>query len=265
MGGTSSVGNSYGLFMLITVIYIILDYTTMSKRTEDPKSKMKQGLTYALIYCSALIVIELFVNLSLTSEVCGSAQWGSAVFATIFPWGLIFGSVMLLLNMFPGWLVPFSNTFGYLIAVLGGVNGVVSEILLPRPHDSSKGANSATQAALAHIYGNKSLMVNEITSSSFNSFWIGMKSLMKQNAFESVRLKDELYKLVVMKESAAKFLWYVLAGGLVTSVSFNYIVNSACSMSIDEMEERHKEYEETIAKQHSNEKDEKPRVYSTTE
>ena len=45
-----------------------------------------------------------------------------------------------------------------------------------------------------------------------------------------------------MKTEVASFVWYSLTGMLVTSVSYNSIVNSGCSQSVEEMEKRHNEY-----------------------
>jgi hypothetical protein len=44
--------------------------------------------------------------------------------------------------------------------------------------------------------------------------------------------KSALLKLVNLKNIVSKFLWFVLAGSLVASVSFNYMVNTTCSQSV---------------------------------
>ena len=48
---------------------------------------------------------------------------------TLLPWIMIFCLLIILLLVFPGWLIPFSNTFGYGIAKIGGINKIFSEIL----------------------------------------------------------------------------------------------------------------------------------------
>ena len=35
--------------------------------------------------------------------------------------------------MFPGWSAPFSNTFGYGIAMLAGLNDTMNDIIEPNP------------------------------------------------------------------------------------------------------------------------------------
>ena len=55
--------------------------------------------------------------------------------------------------------------------------------------------------------------------------------------------KDKLYTFVVMKHSIAEYVWNILAGFLVTSVTYNQIINSTCINSSTVMKARHDAYE----------------------
>ena len=68
--------------------------------------------------------------------------------------------------LFPGWLIPFSNTFGYGIAKLGGLNNLLNKIL--KPQDAT--GNPKLTKALADIYTDRSLLINEIGISNFDTF-----------------------------------------------------------------------------------------------
>ena len=57
-------------------------------------------------------------------------------------------------------------------------------------------------------------------------------------------------------------MWFALTGLLTLSASYNYIINSACVHSVQQMEEKHKEYEEDIAE--SNTKNNIPQTVYTT-
>ena len=62
------------------------------------------------------------------------------------------------------------------------------------------------------------------------------------------------------------FLWYLLVGILITSVSYNSIVNSGCSINAAEMQKRHDEYESGVQAAHeASQKADDNRVYSTNE
>ncbi len=51
--------------------------------------------------------------------------------------------------------------------------------------------------------------------------------------------RNQLYKFVDMKYTIAEYIWNILTGLLVTSVSYNYILNSACQKSPEEMKKNH--------------------------
>lgn len=262
----ASSGLSFIVFLLGTLLFIILNHNAnLSKRNIDPETRFKNSIMYSAGYALSVILFNLYSNLGITKSTCGTTQWSTAVYATLFPWVLIFGILMMLLELFPGWLTPFSNTFGYLFASFAGVGSIIDVIFKPLKPDADPKNSGPVQVALSHIYGNKSLLVNEITTDSFDDFWSGMTSLMQPDAINNEQLKDELYQMVAIKESAAKWLWYMLSGLLAMSVSLNYIVSSACTMSTDEMKARHDEYEETIAKEQEDSDNTTQRVYSTTE
>lgn len=233
-------------FFIVTTIYTVANYNTSKKM--DGSGATNSRLYFA-IYVLLVVIGEFFVNLGVTSAMCGSAQWSTSLMVTIFPWGFIFGILVLLLTMFPGWLAPFSNTFGYGVAVLAGLNTVLADILEPNP--KSKGNVSpemqSMDEALAHIYSDKSLLVNEITVPNFDYFWDKMKGVFQKGVYTNQGLKQQLYSMVVLKDVVATYIWYLLAGLLITSVSYNYIVNSACSNSAQDMQKRHEEYEEQLA------------------
>lgn len=231
-------------FFIVTTIYTIVDYNARKKMGQDNTSKSKM---YFAIYALLVGVGEFFINLGVTSAMCGSAQWATAMMVTVFPWGLIFGILVLLLSMFPGWLAPFSNTFGYGVAVLAGLNTVLADILEPKPKGKKNAETQAMDEALAHIYSDKSLLINEVTVSNFDYFWNMMQGVFQKGVYSNADMKGQLYSMVVLKDAVASYMWYLLAGLLITSVSYNYIVNAACSNSAQDMQKRHDEYEQQLA------------------
>ncbi len=167
--------------------------------------------------------------------------------------------------MFPGWLSPFSNTFGYAIALMAGLNDTFADIIEPNPKGIKlKPDESILQQALAHIYSDKSLLINEITVDNFDYFWDSMKGVFKQSAYENDTFKNNLYSMVVLKNTVSMCIWYILTGILITSISYNYIINSGCKASAAEMQERHVQYEQELAEAQSSTTTAK-RVYTTTE
>lgn len=216
---------------------------------------------YGGIYILLLVVGEFFINLQLTDAMCGSKQYPTALFITLIPWVIIFGLLNVVLMQFPGWLAPFSNTFGYGVAKLAGLTSFFNDILKTKI-DLGETSGKANEI-LEHIYADKSLLINEITTDNIDRFWTNMKIIFKPNSYTEEN-KATLLNFIKLKNIVAEYTWYLLTGTLVTSVSYNYVVNNGCTQSVKEMKKRRKAYEETLA---TNETSAKvpPKVYSSTE
>ena len=223
------------LFIILTIAYSILKYFIDSKAV-------------TIIYFVLIFISQFFLNLSLTNQICGFKQPALAFTTTIFPWTVIFGSLSVMFMMFPGWKSPFSNTFGYLAAKVGGIKDAFNAIL------PSKINNNALQA----IYEDSSLMINEITPANFDDFWSKMQTSGMLSKSFTPEAKNRLYKLVRMKDIVAEFVWYLLAGVLISSITFSYISNSKCKRSAEYMKQQHEEWKKDADK---DEKKKKEKVY----
>lgn len=245
-------------FFIITTIYFILKLVTLPD--DYNKSTGSTNIVWLSIYILLLVAGNYFINLSTTNAMCGGTpQWGTSFIVTIVPYLLIFGVINIILILFPGWLTPFSNTIGYLAANLGGLNDLFNDEILNVQLKDDKGGGSESDIqvgkALQHIYGNKSLLINEIPRegdsedqkrTSFEQFYSAMernkifKKLNKDG--DENRIKTQLYNLLTIKDIVAEYVWNLLTGLLVTSVSYNYIVNVGCDYSAKQMKNSYKEY-----------------------
>ena len=258
MAATPNPTMSLLWFVIITTIYFIIKY-----KTYDPTSKSSTGKIYGGIYLLLLVVGEYVINLSLTNAMCGSKQFGTAVFITLFPWLFIFGLLYIMLSVFPGWLAPFSNTFGYGIAKLSGLSGFLDKIMKEKL-DLGQGASPEASQVLEHIYSDKSLLINEITDSNLDRFWTNMQIIFKPSEYTE-KNKLDLAGFVRLKDTVSEYIWYMLTGSLVTSVSYNYVVNTGCSQSVKELKNRRAAYQKDLTAKQQAAAATKPKVYSTTE
>jgi hypothetical protein len=232
--GTPSPNLPIGIFFLLTIPYFIFQY----------KTKEQYGIGIFVIYILLLILIQIWISIQLTSSICGSIQVGPAFIATIFPWLLIFGILNIVIAVFPGWLIPFSNTFGYGIAKLSGLRKLLDEHILKSKEITG---NTDLSKTLGIIYDDPSLIINEIpnTDAGFSNFWEKFESgkLLQEGAN---KYKDELRQLVRLKGIIAQFIWFSLAGVLTASTSYSYLISSGCKSSVAEMQQRHTEYERSL-------------------
>jgi hypothetical protein len=280
-------------FFIVTSIYCVISIFISDT----------QHVIAKVCYILFVIIGEYFINLTLSRQMCGTAQWRTVMFVTLIPWIIIFGVLHLFLIMFPGWMAPFSNTFGFLVAKLMGLPELMEKILM-KSYDRSENADKERPAealrALESIRADNSLFINELYTEKvapakqlvgddnklifeknrqpkiatlkdiadgrkttdaldatgkqiwsrpkFEKAWQKLEDGQIVKKFpndtnERATMMDKLYYFVQMKDTIAEYTWNLLTGFLVTSISYNYILNTGCAKSPKEMKQRYDEYE----------------------
>lgn len=208
-------------FFIITLIFTIIKYSI----TDNMKTLI------SIIYIGTLVAIQITINSSLAKSVCNNPQsTTTGIVATIFPMLFIFGLLELLLTIFPGWIEPFSNTFGYAIAKIGGAETVVRDVLNP----TAGQASTTIVKAIDNIYNDPSIFLNQFSSDNetdFDNKWKSSESLFLPKSGIGSEKYTNFKNMVKLKDLVSRFVWYMLAGVLVTSRSYNYIINQPCTLS----------------------------------
>ena len=248
---TPSPNVGLSIFILLTIPYFIFQY----------KTKEKHSATAFISYMIILFIIQLGINMWVTKGLCGEIHAKSAFIYTLFPWVFIFGIMYLMITIFPGWLSPFSNTFGYGVTLLAKINDVLGKILKSKEQTTDKDLSET----LAKIYDKPSLLINEIPNpnAGFDDFWQKMDKggLLNSDAnSEDNGLKEQLRNLVRLKFIVSKSIWFLLTGILTVSTSYNYLIQSSCETSVKEMERRHDDYKKLVEEKPEDTEDK--RVYS---
>lgn len=218
-----SPSTSIFAFFIITLIFSIIKYSIPDEM-----------LTLInIIYIGTLLAVQITINSSLAKTICNNPQaTTTGVVATIFPMLFIFGLLQLLLTIFPGWLEPFSNTFGYAIAKIGGAESVVREVL----KIDAQGEDNISKA-ISNIYNDPSIFLNQFNyenEEDFKTKWDKSKDLFIPRAHLTTSSEYINFRnMVKLKDLVSHFVWYMLAGILVTSRSYNYIINQPCTLSPD--------------------------------
>lgn len=234
MEGAHYTGVQFGfiMFFILTTLYFVLSY--LFSRPSKGDKNQTYGLMISVSYYLMLLFGQYILNLSTTASLCnGVYQYMTAAYITLVPWVLIFGILNLMLLIFPGWLTPFSNTFGYGLTAMLGIKKTIRNVF--KDPGTVQGQSDKATEALNYIYGNQSLLVNEITMENFEEFLSSMKSLLKveNTSSEVAKLKNMIY----LKELVAQYIWFLLTGTLVISVATNSIINSGCKYSESEVKE----------------------------
>jgi hypothetical protein len=221
-------------FFIVTLIFSIIKYSI-------PDSMLT---LINIIYIGTLVAIQITINSSLAKTICDNPQaTTTGVVATIFPMLFIFGLLQMLLTIFPGWLEPFSNTFGYAVAKIGGAEKAVRDVL-------KAGTGGEVSKAINNIYNDPSIFLNQFNyedSDNFDIKWNKSKDLFLPDAGVGSVKYNDFKNMVKLKDLVSQFVWYMLAGILVTSRSYNYIINQPCSLSPDVAEKIASNYSKSDA------------------
>ena len=255
-----SVATSMTYFTVVTAAAFLLKY--FMAKSYASRNQSIFGLVITIVYLAIILFIQLYVNYQNAKEKCGGTpQLVPSINYTLVPNLFIFGTLLLILMLMPGWKAPFSNTLGYLFVWLGGVNGSFFKIL--------KQDNNQNKL-LQMVYKDPSIMINEITPENFDLFIARMagknggvealpvskaESISESSASQmkggrkkqrggnstsilSSNYKDHipgLYNFVVIKDMISEFLWYILVGNLVINTSSSYVSSIKCNRTADQL------------------------------
>ena len=209
------------VFTGITLVYFIFKYLMPERES-----------VLFIIYFILVLASQFGLNIYLAKQMCNSpSNVGTAALATFLPWIFIFGLLNLLLGMFPGWLSAFSNTIGYAVASVAGVASLFTDQLLNVGNPPSKDAFKVIQ----NVTNDPSTIINTINDEDLEKFWNNSIKVQFFNGFKQVTPGVEpppqytqLKNFIRLKNIVSYFIWYLLTGILITSVSYNYMLSVPC-------------------------------------
>jgi hypothetical protein len=227
---------------------------------------LSAGITF--LFFLVLIAGEYSINLAMSKDICGFDQEKTALIATILPWFIVLGALKAALIVFPGWLTPFSNTFGYIfVSAVTDLKDVFGAILTPQfdlapPKDggggAQKGGGDSTGGlqdaadvpednvknkqdigrALEQIYTDQAILLNELSLDNLDRFWDSFKESKLIRPSAKVEDLEKIRKFLILKSVVGEFIWLVLCGMLVVSISYNYLLNMGCTFTPEQQKIR---------------------------
>ena len=221
---------------MVTTMMLILWYYIARFAFCDRYGVRKYGKKLSMVFSFLITIMILWsqfsINLAATGDKCsGDVQLYNAITYTLVP-NLVFGfTVYVLLNRFPSWKSPFSNTIGYMFASMFGLRSTFNGMLKTSSNEGTDTINK--------IYKDPSMLINELQPDSptvvryDSNFDLEFKRLAKANIFKPGWEKStkSMYNLVVLKDMVASMTWYFLTQMLIIATSFNGIMNINCIRS----------------------------------
>jgi len=233
---------------------------TLDSMTDATKFKQYESNHYIYlgVYLLLVILVQFIVNASLISSTCGgniTENMCSAGLLTLIPWTFIFGVVIMVLVIYPGFKTAFSDVIGYYF-VSSSANKLLTTLLIDKDVQKQLDADtvSTTQQKQAmqkaadtiiKICGNTSVIINQIVPENFNEYWQILTPLMKteyQQPGGSNELKSQLFELVVTRDNIGEALWYIYTGILITSLVQLKISTKGCTSNPETMQKNYQAY-----------------------
>jgi hypothetical protein len=248
------------IFIILTIIYFAVPAIGKPYLTLDILND-PNGLTsyYSSImprlglYLLAIVVSQFFLNSSYLMTKCGGSigkNMGAAALFTFIPWVLIFGILLAVLMMFPGFKSAFSDVIGY-FAISGSANNILSTILLDTDINKAIESTSdpirqqelkSTAEAIMKICGNKSILINQMNPENFLQVWDLLKPLMVENAYQDIIKKQSLLDLVVLKDNIGEAMWYTYTAILISSIVYYNLATRGCIKDVNQIKQEHDDY-----------------------
>ena len=250
----------------VAIFYFLAVFGAYSYYKHSKKGVLSGGITF--LFFLVLIIGEYFINLAMSKDICGFDQEKTALIATVLPWFVVLGALKAALIVFPGWLSPFGNTFGYIfVSAVTDLKEVFARILTPQfdlapeaqkgpsgqqsggsgtdglqdgadiPADEIKNKRDIGRA-LEQIYSDQSILLNELNLDNLDRFWDSFKESRLIRPSAKVDDLEKIRTFLIMKSVVGEFIWLVLCGMLVVSISYNYILNMGCSFTPEQQKIR---------------------------
>jgi hypothetical protein len=257
-------------FLLSTIFYYLALKPTLSyslntnQNSEEYTKYVSNNYMYLAIYVLLVILIQFMVNASVITSTCGgsvSDNIGAAGVLTFLPWILIFGVLVLVLSMYPGFKSAFADVVGYyyvsssasklLLELL--INNEVKDKITDETGMSPEKQKSLETAAdaIMKICGNASVLINQIVPSNFDQYWVILSPLMRDTyklgspTYDkdlTSKIQIELFDLVVTRDNIGEAMWYIYTGLLLTSIVQLKITTRGCTSNPATMEANYQKF-----------------------
>lgn len=220
-------------FAVFTIIYSLSRYYYTSYETRG-NSEMNDNII--LVAYVLLIGISQYIsNLTISTYLCGNPQYGVVFYSSIIPFICIFGILIVLLSVNESWYAPFENTFGYGILLFTGLTSFFKKILI------NKDGSSEADKTISNIMNDKSMIINEISSKNSDDFFKKMKDIINEEKINIESCKVELWQYARIKEITSQTVWFMLTGLLMTTISYNFIINKGCKLTVKQLNYKERE------------------------
>jgi hypothetical protein len=259
-------------FLLTTFVYYLalkpnLKYDDMTNQ-DSYNNYLSNSKLYLAVYFFAILIVQFIVNTYIITQTCGGSiteNLSASGAYTFIPWSIIFGAVIVVLMVYPGFKSAFSDVVGYFY-ISSSANQLLTELLINTPTNDTditenndalnipldqnggapqKGLQEAADMTVK-IFGNTSLLINQIVPSNFVEYWNTLQPLMKSQYQNDGPLanqkRNEFFDLVVTRDSIGEAMWYMYTGLLISAIVQLKIATRGCVVDPNQMAKNYQNY-----------------------
>jgi hypothetical protein len=265
-------------FLLTTFVYYLalkpnLKYDDMTNQ-DNYNNYLSNSKVYLAVYFFAILIVQFIVNTYIITQTCGGSvteNLSASGSYTFIPWSIIFGAVIVVLMVYPGLKSAFSDVVGYFY-ISDSANKLLTELLINTPTNDAdnietnatpnipleqnpnvrlvggttkKGIQEAADMTVK-IFGNTSLLINQIVPSNFVDYWNTLQPLMKSQYQIEGSLADqkrnEFFDLVVKRDNIGEAMWYIYTGLLISAIVQLKIATRGCIVDPNQMAKNYQTY-----------------------
>ena len=210
-------------FIIVFIIFVIHATRVVVARHLNVNTFRNFRLS---IVVGSFLVFFFFSNSIISHrDVCGTTDYSKAFLMCFFPFIFIFGIGSLLLEMFPGWIRGFSNTFGLSVSKLSNLTQKLQGII-------KDGSNELGR----RIYSDPIPLFKEMTLKGYvendeQVNWSSLSNLtdnnnmFKNSAEISASAKRDIARHLFIKDSVSYFIWYMMLGIITLQSTIIMIIN----------------------------------------
>jgi hypothetical protein len=204
------------------------------------------------------LILQLIINVSVVMNICKDSGSNnliknllSAAFFTFFPWAFIFGTIVLILIIYPGFKSGFSDVVGYFF-IYDAANNILNQLIdvNKKTEDGERSASADTivaSEAVQKIYGNTGILINKIVPDNFVYVWNNIleplfSDNIKRDSKKLNELKEQLLQVAIKRDNIGEAMWFLYTGIIVISIVSYNISSKACANDPASMQKKYKQY-----------------------
>ena len=244
---------AYSSFVLLTFVYFLIISFSFRPSVASGATTTTSGGgggIWFIVYMMLVAAVQSGAIFATLNEAGCSGPTGASkyILMGLGYWAGIFVLTTYLIEWFDGWRTIFSNTFGYMVVSMFGLKKTVDTFFTRIMTNHSE---QDKKDIFNMIYRDRSLLVNELTTTNLRNFveiMVGstkLDTITGDPGFSAYTYMETLSRhpeqqaavkgmefILNAKDNVARFVWYILAGMTTITLVNSIVGHPSCGKSV---------------------------------